>query len=105
MATQIERKGNQIQIRSHIAGNGPIISIPNNEKGLFIASLQGVNTPGPPAIAVGSFIRGEDETSNPIGVFTTEADADIFMAARGGDLEKHVQGIAVDGFAWVVTLD
>lgn len=105
MATQIERKGNEIQIRSHIAGNGPIISIPNNEKGLFIASLQGVNSPGPPAIAVGSFIRGEDETSNPIAVFIDEDDAEAFAQSKGAGFSTHVQGIAVDGFAWVVTQD
>lgn len=105
MATQIERKGDQIEIRENIARNGPAIGFAFAQKGLFIASLNAVNAPGPPEIAVGDFNRTEDQTSNPVGVFITEADADLFLAAKGAGFSKHVQGIAVDGFAWVVTQD
>ncbi len=105
MATQIERKGNEIQIREDVARTGPVIGIPVNQKGLFIASLQGVNAPGPPEIAVGDFNRSEDMTSNPVGIFVTEADADIFIAGKGAGFSKHPQGISVDGFGWVVTQD
>ncbi len=105
MTTQIERKGNEITIREDIARNGPAIGFPANQKGLFIASLQGVNAPGPPTQAVGNFNRTEDMTSNPVGVFITEADADLFLVAKGAGFSKHPQGIAVDGFGWVVTQD
>ena len=98
MPTQIERKGTDIQIRSHIAGNGPRISFPNSQKGQFIASLNAVNLPGQREIAVGVFDRVEDETSSPVGVFVTEGDAELFRTAKGAGFSKHVQGISVDGF-------
>ncbi len=105
MGVQIERKGSEVQIREDVARNGPAIGIPANEKGLFIAALQGVNAPGPPTAAPGGFNRTEDMTSNPVGVFVNEADADIFLVAKGAGFSKHPQGISVDGFGWVVTQD
>jgi len=101
----MERVGPNIRIRENTARNGPAIGIPFGQRGLFIASLNAANVPGNQIVAVGDFDRVEDLTSNPVGVFTTEADADTFLAAKGAGFSKHQQGISVDGFGWVVTQD
>ncbi len=105
MAIQIKRRGARIIFREHIDRNGPSLSLAFADKAAFRTSINSIVNDGDEVIAAGRFRQEQDTTIAPIAIFRNEADADAFVTAKGAGFSKRPQGVAADGFAFVVTRD
>lgn len=105
MAIQIRLTGGRLVFRENIDRNGPVLSLAFGDRGAFRTALNSLTNDGDEVVTTGRFGRIADFTQKPVGVFTTEADADAFVTAKGAGFTKRVQGESVDGFGWIVTQD
>ncbi len=106
MAIQIRlTPANRLVFRENIDRNGPALSLGFADRAGFITLLESLTNAGDEVVTQGRFRRIADFTQNPVGVFTTEADADAFVTAKGAGFTKRPQGASVDGFGWIVTQD
>ncbi len=106
MAIQIRlTAGGRLVFRENIDRNGPALTLAFADRAGFVGLLNSLTSAGDEVVTQGRFRRIADFTQNPVGVFTTEADADAFVTAKGAGFTKRVQGSSVDGFGWIVTQD
>ncbi len=105
MAIQIRLTAGRLVFRENIDRNGPALSLAFGDRAVFRTALNSLANDGDEVITQGRFRRIADFTQNPVGVFTTEADADAFVTAKGAGFTKRRQGASVDGFGWIVTQD
>ncbi len=105
MAIIISRRVARLIFREHIDRNGPALSLAFADKAALRTALQSVINDGDEVIVAGRFRQEQDTTILPVAIFRNEADADAFVTAKGAGFSKRPQGIAADGFAFVVTQD
>jgi len=105
MAIQIKLRGGRLVFRENIDRNGPALTLAFGDRAAFRTALNSLQNEGDEVLTQGRFRRLEDFTSSPVAITKTEAQADALLTALGAGFSKHVQGAAVDGFAWVVTED
>ncbi len=105
MAIQIRLTAGRLVFRENIDRNGPALSLAFGDRAAFRTALNSLTNNGAEVITQGRFRRIADFTQDPVGVFTTEADADAFVTAKGAGFTKRVQGSSADGFGWIVTRD
>ncbi len=105
MAIQLSRRGLRLIFREHIDRNGPSLSLRFADKAAIRTAIQSVVNDGDEVTINGRFRQEQDTTILPVAIFLNEADADAFVTAKGAGFSKRPQGVAADGFAFVVTQD